>query len=55
MEETRDPDVQAFEQFKTTMRKLFSVSKADLDARLKENKKLKAERRADSKPTRRKV
>jgi len=39
-----------FEQFKETMRKLVKVSKADLDARLKEHDATKPERKAGRKP-----
>ena len=54
MEELRESDVHPFEQFKETMRKLVTVSKADLDAQLKEHNATKPERRAGRKPTRRK-
>jgi hypothetical protein len=40
------PEPHPFEQFKETMRKLVKVSKADLDARLKEHDATKPERKA---------
>jgi hypothetical protein len=55
MEEPRDSDIHPFEQFKATMRKLVTVSKADLDASLKKHNEIKPERRAGRKPTRRKA
>ncbi len=54
MEEAVEPEVHPFEQFKATMRKLVTVSKADLDAALKEHQATKPERRAGRKPARRK-
>lgn len=54
MEEQRETESHPFEQFKATMRKLVTVSKADLDARLKEHNETKPERRAGRKPARRK-
>jgi hypothetical protein len=50
----QNPEPHPFEQFKETMRKLVKVSKADLDAALKEHKATKPEWRAGRKPTRRK-
>jgi hypothetical protein len=55
MEEVRNSDIHPFEQFKATMRKLVKVSKADLDAKLKEHNETKPERSAGRKPTRRKA
>jgi hypothetical protein len=52
MEELRETDVHPFEQFKATMRKLVTVSKADLDARLKAYNETKPERKAGRKPKR---
>jgi hypothetical protein len=46
MEELRETDVHPFEQFKATMRKLMTVSKADLDAKLKEHNETKPERKS---------
>ena len=54
MEELRESDIHPFERFKETMRKLVTVSKADLDAKLKEHNETKPERRAGRKPARRK-
>jgi hypothetical protein len=45
----------SFNQFRQTMRKLFKVSKSELDAKLKEHDAQKPERRAGRKPTRRKA
>lgn len=50
MKEPRESDVHPFEQFKATMQKLMTVSKADLDAKLKEHNETKPERRAGRKP-----
>jgi hypothetical protein len=49
MEEVRKSEVHPFEQFKATMRKLVKVSKAELDAKLKEHNETKPERRAGRK------
>lgn len=49
MEEPRETDVQRFEQFKATMRKLRTVSKADLEPRLKEHNDTKPESKAGRK------
>lgn len=49
MEELRETNVHPFEQFKATMRKLVTVSKADLDAKLKEHQATKPERKAGRK------
>jgi hypothetical protein len=53
--EVRESEVHPFEQFKATMRKLVTVSKAELDAKLKEHNEQKPERRAGRKPARRKA
>jgi hypothetical protein len=50
---TQQPEPHPFEQFKTTMRKLVKVSKADLDAALKEHDRTKPERKAGRKPLQR--
>jgi hypothetical protein len=50
MEEPREPELHPFDQFKETMRKLVTVSKADLDAKLKEHQATKPERKAGRKP-----
>jgi hypothetical protein len=52
MDEHRESEsaVHPFERFKETMRKLVTVSKADLDAQLKEHDRTKPERRAGRKP-----
>jgi hypothetical protein len=44
------PEPHPFEQFKETMRKLVKVSKADLDAKLKEHNATKPERKAGRRP-----
>ena len=49
MEEPRERDAHPFEQFKATMRKLVTVSKADLDAALKKDDETKPERKAGRK------
>jgi hypothetical protein len=54
MEELRETEVHPSEQFKATMRKLVTVSNADLDARPREHNETKPERRAGRKPARRK-
>jgi len=54
MSELRESDPHPFEQFKATMRKLVTISKADLDAKLKEHNETKPEWRAGRKPARRK-
>jgi hypothetical protein len=50
MEEPRESDVHPFEHFKAVMRKLVTVKKADLDARLKELNASMPEREAGRKP-----
>lgn len=57
--QVQEKELQPFEHFKATMRKLVKVSKADLDAALKEHQATKPERKAgrkrkveqDSRPT----
>ena len=49
MEELRESDIHPFEQFKVATRKLVTVSKAELDAKLKEHNETKTERRAGRK------
>jgi hypothetical protein len=51
MKETQchEPETHPFEQFKATMSKLVKVSKADLDAKLKEHNETKPERKAGRK------
>ena len=44
-----------FEQFRATMKKLFAVPKAELDAKLKEHANHKTERRAGQKTATKKV
>jgi hypothetical protein len=55
MEEIRKSEVHPFEQFKATMRKLVTVSKADLDEQLKRHTETTHKQRPGRKPKRRKV
>jgi hypothetical protein len=50
MEEPRETDVHPFEQFKETMRKLVTVSKADLDAQLIRHAQTTHKKRPGRKP-----
>jgi hypothetical protein len=50
MEELRESDVHPFEQFKATMRKLVTVSKADLEAQLKRHAATTHKQRPGRKP-----
>lgn len=52
---TEPPEPHPFEQFKATMRKLVKVSKADLDAKLKEHDATKPERKAGRRKVERKA
>jgi hypothetical protein len=52
MEETRESELHPFDQFKETMRKLVTVSKADLDAKLKHHAETTHKRRPGPKPKR---
>lgn len=51
MEEVRESEVHPFEQFKATMRKLVTVSKAELDEKLKTHNETKPKRLAGRKPS----